>query len=171
MPPAADLAVVRSKIHGYGMVARRRFAAGEVVVVGDGVPYHDGDAFDDTYALVFPAEDGGPAFAADVAADPEALMYFDLVDQTRWINHCCEPNTRVDARWDVDAGATRAWWVAVRDIEPGEELSYDYAFVPDLAEPCNCGAAGCRGLIVDADELDAVDPALRAGVRPAPPSA
>ena len=171
MPPAADLVVVRSKIHGYGMVARRRFSVGEVVVHGDGVAYHDGDDFDDTYALVFPAVDGGPAFSADAAADPDAQMFFDLVDQTRWINHCCEPNTRVDARWDADAGATRAWWVAVRDIEPGEELSYDYAFTAELAEPCNCGAAGCRGLIVDADELEAIDPALRARARRPTPAA
>lgn len=161
MPLAAGLAVVHSAIHGYGIVARRRFLAGELVMEGDGVIYHDGDEFDDTYALVLPAVDGGPAFADEVAADPDALMFYDLVDQTRWINHSCDPNTRVDGAWDPELGITRSYWIAVRDIEPGEELHYDYAFTAVAAEPCNCGTAACRGLIVDPDEIDRLPEHLR----------
>ena len=48
----------------------------------------------------------------------------------------------------------RAWWVAVRDVSPGEEITYDYGFVADVAEPCACGATGCRGLIVDPDPAE-----------------
>jgi hypothetical protein len=161
MPIADGLTVIHSSIHGYGIVAKRRFLAGDVVLEGDGVVYRDCDSFDDTYALVLPAVDGGPAFAADVDADPDALMYYDLVDQTRWINHSCDPNTRVEGRWDAEAGITRSAWVAVRDIEPGEELHYDYAFTAAVAEPCNCGTAACRGLIVDPDEIDEVPEHLR----------
>ena len=43
----------------------------------------------------------------------------------------------------------RAWWVALRDIPVGEEITYDYGFAAEVAEPCACGAGGCRGLIVD----------------------
>jgi hypothetical protein len=161
VPPLPGLAVVHSSIHGYGVIAARAFAAGELVLAGDGVLYHDEDEFDDTYALVLPAVDGGPAFAADVAADPDALMFYDLVDQSRWINHSCDPNTQVESEWDAAAGITRTRWIATRAIAVGEELHYDYAFTAAVAEPCNCGAATCRGLIVDPDEVDQVSEALR----------
>jgi SET domain-containing protein len=158
MPPAPGLTVVASSIHGYGLRAERRFAAGERLIEGDGVVYRSDDQFDDTYALVLPAHDGHGQDDPD--AEP---IYFDLVDQTRWINHSCEPNTIVESRWDATTGTVRAWWVAARAIEPGEELSYDYGFLGALAEPCNCGAASCRGLIVDTDpsELAEIPAALR----------
>ncbi|MFL5575493.1 MAG: SET domain-containing protein-lysine N-methyltransferase, partial [Gemmatimonadaceae bacterium] len=45
---------------------------------------------------------------------------------------------------------------ALRTIEPGEELAYDYAFVLEERHtpaakrryPCRCGAASCRGTIL-----------------------
>ncbi len=165
MPPAPGLSVVASSIHGYGLVARRPFAVGEAVIEGDGVTYDGEQEFDDTYALVLPAHDG--AGHDDDDAPP---IYYDLVDQTRWINHSCAPNTAVESAWDAASGTIRAWWVAVRPIEPGEELSYDYAFIGALAEPCNCGAPACRGLIVDSDpeELSAIPGHLRPLLRLAP---
>ncbi len=158
MPPAPGLSVVRSRIHGYGVRADRRFSAGDAVIHGVGITYASDDDFDDTYALVLPAHDGRGH--DDDAAPP---IYYDLVDQTRWINHSCAPNTAVESAWDAATGTVRAWWVATRTIEAGEELSYDYAFVGALAEPCNCGAVSCRGLIVDSDpdELAAIPGHLR----------
>lgn len=55
-------------------------------------------------------------------------------------NHSCEPNTGYDGL-NV---------IALRQIRPGEELTLDYAsFLDEHMEPfqCNCGLAGCRGLI------------------------
>src|ERR1041385_8615245 len=141
MPLLEGLKVVCSKIHGYGVVTTRRFQPGEIICHGDGVLY-DGDAeFDDTYALVLPGEDSGHG----------ETLFWDLVCQTRWFNHSCDPNTDVLAKWDHEANTVRAWWVAVRDIPIGEEITYDYAFVADVAEPCRCGADSCRGVIVDDD--------------------
>jgi hypothetical protein len=159
MPLLDGLRVVSSSIHGYGAVTTRRFAEGEVVCFGDGVLYQEDDDFDDTYALILPAEDSGL----------DEPVFWDLVDQTRWFNHSCEPNTEVMSRWDEEHKTVRAWWVALRDIEPGEEITYDYAFVADVAEPCSCGAPGCRGLIVDPDpeELDRLPEHLRSLLRPA----
>ena len=68
------------------------------------------------------------------------------------------------SRWDHAEGTMRAWWVAVRDIAPGEEITYDYGFVADVAEPCSCGAATCRGLIVDPDPAEVAK--LPAHLRP-----
>ena len=68
----------------------------------------------------------------------------------KWINHSCDPNC--DAVIEDD----RIWIETIRDVEPGEELAYDYAYV--LTErhtpaakrryPCTCGAAACRGTIL-----------------------
>jgi hypothetical protein len=163
VPLADGLRVVASSIHGYGVVATRGFQRGELVCHGDGVLYRDGDVFDDTYALVLPGEDSGLG----------DQIFWDLVDQTRWFNHSCEPNTEVFSRWDADARTIRAWWVAVRDIAPGDEITYDYSFVADVAEPCACGAASCRGLIVDPDPQEVarlaehLRPLLRAPLRAA----
>lgn len=134
MPLLDGLRVVSSAIHGYGVVTTRAFCRGETVCFGDGVLYSADDDFDDTYALIFDGRDG------------EDVLW-DLVDQTRWLNHSCDPNSEVRSHWEGDRPIV--WWVALRDIAPGEELTYDYGFVADVAEPCACGAASCRGLIVD----------------------
>jgi uncharacterized protein len=141
MPVLDRLRVVHSKIHGYGVVATRPVKAGEVLCYGDGVVYDAVDEFDDTYCLVLPAED----------TDTGRPMFFDLVCQTRWFNHSCEPNTEVMLKWDPATKTMTAWWVTLRDIQAGEEITYDYGFVAEVAEPCACGTPSCRGVIVDDD--------------------
>jgi hypothetical protein len=127
--------VVRSSIDGYGVIAERAFAEDEVIAEVDGVAWRDGDGVDDRYSLWI--EDG---------------LYFDMVDQTRYINHSCDPNAWVDAGVTGD-GQAWARVIALRPIAIGEELSYDYAFPANLAEPCRCGSANCRGLIIDENEV------------------
>jgi hypothetical protein len=134
------LRVVKSAIHGYGVITTRPFLAGELVCFGDGVLYPEHADFDDTYALILGPEDTGGA----------GVVFWDLVDQTRWFNHACDPNTEVLAKYEQARGV-RAWWVALRDIAPGEEITYDYGFAAEVAEPCACGAASCRGVIVEDD--------------------
>jgi hypothetical protein len=136
MPLLDGLRVVKSSIHGYGVVTTRAFRAGELICFGDGVFYPADADFDDTYALIVDDADGP--------------VFWDLADQTRWFNHSCEPNTDVLSRRE-DATTIRAWWVATRDIAAGEEITYDYGFAAEVAEPCACGATRCRGLIVDDD--------------------
>lgn len=149
MPPIAGLRVVRSSIHGYGVIATRDFALGEVIAYCDGVPWHVDEERDDTYSLWITDE-----------------LYFDMVDQTRYVNHSCDPNAEVEADVGED-GQPWARMVAIKPIAEGEEITYDYAFPADLAEPCRCEAACCRGLIVDPDELslvaDTAAPAARGG--------
>ena len=125
MPLLDGLQVVSSKIHGYGVIATRPYKVGEILCYGDGVVYSADAEFDDTYALVLPSDESG-------TGEP---LFMDLVCQTRWFNHSCEPNTEVMLKWDPDT----------------KVMTYDYAFVADVAEPCRCGAATCRGLIVDDD--------------------
>ncbi|HSQ29056.1 MAG TPA: SET domain-containing protein-lysine N-methyltransferase [Gemmatimonadaceae bacterium] len=71
-------------------------------------------------------------------------------NDARFINHSCDPNC--DAV--IDDG--RIWIETIRDVAPGEELAYDYAY--ELEErhtpaakrqyPCSCGSAKCRGTIL-----------------------
>ena len=147
MPFLEGLKVIRSPIHGYGVIALRPFKKGEIVCYGDGYLYHEDEEFDDNYALVYSDDD-----------DPngEICRYLDLTDQTRWINHACNPNTEVDTDINPESGEPHAWWVALRDIKEGEELTYDYCFSGHLAEPCNCSDPICLGLIVDPDEVDEI---------------
>jgi hypothetical protein len=95
-------------------------------------------------------------YSGEEGPDDGPEMLLDLTDQTRWINHSCDPNTEVDTVWDADTRTGQAWWIALRNIKPGEELTYDYAFAAHLAEPCSCGSSKCRGLIVDESELHQV---------------
>jgi hypothetical protein len=64
---------------------------------------------------------------------------------SRYINHSCDPNCELQ-RWNV-RGKMRIGIFAIKDIQPGESLSYDYQF--DTQEEdvfkCYCGTAKCRG--------------------------
>jgi len=77
---------------------------------------------------------------------------------TRFINHSCDPNCMVE-RWMV-RGRMRAGVFALRDIETGEELGFDYQWEKHPRRPatkCYCGMAICRGTLEmkrDDDELE-----------------
>lgn len=54
------------------------------------------------------------------------------------MNHACEPNVRIDA--------TTREMIAIRDIAPGEELTFNYNTTEwDMASPfsCGCGSPLC----------------------------
>jgi len=60
----------------------------------------------------------------------------------RLVNHSCEPNIVVDV-------ANRRM-IAARDIEAGEELTFDYNTTEwSMASPfdCGCGTAACVGVV------------------------
>ncbi len=71
-------------------------------------------------------------------------------NEARFLNHSCDPNC------DVIVEDKRLWIETIRDVEPGEELVYDYAFVLEERHtpaakrryPCSCGAQNCRGTIL-----------------------
>ena len=63
----------------------------------------------------------------------------------RLINHSCEPNC------EVFGEGLKIWVFAMKNINKGEELSYDYGFSFDSNYknyPCNCGSKKCVGYIV-----------------------
>jgi SET domain-containing protein len=135
VPPLPNIRVIRSRIHGYGVIATRDIAADEVIAEVEGIVYTREALGDDTYCLWVHDD-----------------CYLDMVDQTRWINHSCDPNATVDADEDGSGGAW-ARITALREIRAGEEITYHYAFSQELAERCACGSPECQGWIVDPDEM------------------
>ena len=69
----------------------------------------------------------------------------------RLINSSCGPNCESQKWHDAGNGEIRVGIFALRDIAPGEELTYDYKFqhfglaAAAGAYLCNCGAPNCRG--------------------------
>jgi len=71
-------------------------------------------------------------------------------NDARWINHCCDPSGQAIEE------DNRIFIYAMRDIEAGDELFYDYAM--EIDEPitegskrkfaCHCGASNCRGTML-----------------------
>ena len=67
-----------------------------------------------------------------------------------FINHSCDPNC------EADEIKGRVWIIAARDIQAGEELTYDYNLYDgdlDDLSLCLCGAPNCRGSMYSEDEL------------------
>ncbi len=76
---------------------------------------------------------------------------YDLDGDYNWntarlINHSCNPNCEVEGK------GLKLWITAIKNIEKGEELSYDYGFSYSKEDLnnfiCKCGAKNCCGYIV-----------------------
>jgi SET domain-containing protein len=77
---------------------------------------------------------------------------FDLDGNVEWnparfLNHSCAPNG------EAVCEEGRVWIVALRDLQPGEEITFNYGYdLVDYEEhPCQCGAPECAGYIVAED--------------------
>ena len=78
------------------------------------------------------------------------LVSSDTREPGDMLNHSCEPNCGLSGSQIL---------VAMRDIEPGEELTFDYAMcdASDYDEfRCLCGKVNCRGIVTGADWRDPV---------------
>jgi hypothetical protein len=153
VPGREPLVVVkRSRIHGRGVYAARRIRKGTRVIeyLGERISHEVADArYDlkddnDGHTFLFVVDDD-ICIDAGVGGNP-----------ARFINHKCDANceTIIDNK--------RVFIEAIRTIEPGEELGYDYQLTwestDDPAElklyECRCGSANCRGTMLDVTPLD-----------------
>lgn len=128
----------RSSIHGKGLFAVGRISAGEVVAAKGGHIFN-GSMRARLNKTLGPAEIqiGEDLFIGPVTSDERdgSMLY---------INHSCEPNVGVNGQ---------IVFVAMRDIEPGEELTHDWAMTDDDEGEmeCNCGSKACRGKVTGKD--------------------
>ena len=127
-----------SPIHGRGLFAVEHITAGEIVAIKGG-HILERSTRDRLRPRLGPAEVqvADDLFIGPVTEDErEGAMIFS--------NHSCDPNIGVQGQ---------IVFVALRDIEPGEELTHDWATTDDddYEMECHCGAPGCRGVITGQD--------------------
>jgi len=73
-------------------------------------------------------------------------------NDARFINHSCDPNC------ETVLSDGEIWIRAMRNVQPGVELTYDYCLEIEKRAsrsrrndyPCRCGAEKCRGTMLDA---------------------
>jgi len=144
--PRRKIEVRDSGVHGRGVYAVAPIEAGAKIIEYTGeritweqaVERHPHDPAQPNHTFYFHL-DGGLVIDALYGGN-----------DARWINHACEPNCEAD---EVDG---RVFIKALRDLQPGEELFYDYGLVLDERHTakvkkqfaCWCGAATCRGTML-----------------------
>ena len=124
--------VVRSSaIHAAGVYALEPISKGSQVVEYTGDRMHK-DLSDEAY------EHRDITYLFGVGDRNDVI---DGYGTAMFVNHSCDPNCETEE--DEDG---RVWIIALRDIEPGEELTYDYCLYDgDGDAPCYCGSKKCRG--------------------------
>jgi uncharacterized protein len=143
-PPLIE--VRASALHGLGVFATRRIRKGARIIeyLGERVShaeadhrYADKDANDNhTFLFIVDAHT-----VIDAGVDG---------NEARFVNHACRPNCEsvIEHR--------RVFIDALRTIQPGEELTYDYQIQREADDPpdidaifaCRCGFEGCRGTML-----------------------
>ncbi len=144
--PGRRIQTRRSGVHGRGVFAVQDIAEGEIIIEykGEVISWQE-------------AQDRHP----HDPDQPNHTFYFHIDDEhvidgkhrgncARWINHSCGPNCYADER------SGRVFITALRNIQAGEELNYDYGLMVQerytkklKAEyPCWCGSQNCRGTLL-----------------------
>ncbi len=79
----------------------------------------------------------------------DGSMVIDGHGLAMFINHSCDPNCETS---EEDG---RVVITAIRNIEAGEEITYDYCLYDggDDEAACNCGARKCRGTMYSHKEV------------------
>jgi SET domain-containing protein len=140
-PVPLPLKVASSGVHGRGVYTTAPIPKGACVIeyTGQRIAWEEtSDNETDPHTFIFGLGNGE-------VINPEIGG-----NESRWINHCCDPNCEAFEEDD------RIFIYAKRDIEVGEEISYDYAL--EIDEPitreskkefeCLCGSRSCRSTML-----------------------
>ena len=143
---APPIEVRNSSVHGRGVFATRRIEKGERIIeyLGERVSHEEADRRyeskeeNDSHTFLFIVDS---KTVIDAGVDGNDARFF---------NHSCNPNCEsvVEKR--------RVYIEALRAIEPGEEMTYDYQIYKEEGDPenidevfaCRCGFADCRGTML-----------------------
>ncbi len=120
---------------GKGVFATQNFQKGDVLVIFGG------------RAVTRETLDGISAelgrHALQVGKDLFLLQH--AFEEGEWLNHSCDPNLGFEGQITL---------VAMRDIQEGEEVCFDYSMV-DMSDAdefdCACGSTLCRGRMTGED--------------------
>lgn len=144
--PAERIEVRRSGVHGRGVFTRGRIRKGARIIeyTGRRLPWKEAqdapplDPRRPYHTMLFSLENGDVIDAAVGG------------NEARWINHSCDPNC------ETFEEGNRIFVHALRGLQPGEELFYDYKMIPSDRRTrklekefgCACGTARCRGTML-----------------------
>lgn len=136
-----------SPIQGRGAFATQRIRKGTRIIeyTGERISPDEGDRrYDDKHSPDSPVL----LFTVDKRMVIDAGVGGN---EARFINHSCDPNCEpvIESR--------RVFIEAIRTIQPGEELTYDYNLTregtddkeTEMEYACHCGAANCRGTMME----------------------
>jgi len=143
----APIEVRNSPVHGSGVFALRKIRKGSTIIeyLGDRVTHEE---VDERYADKLETDSHTFLFTVNSKIVIDAGSNGN---DARFINHSCDPNCESTIK------KKRVFIEAIRTIQPGEELSYDYAIGRDDDDAanvdeifaCRCGAANCRGSMLE----------------------
>ena len=131
-----------SRVHGRGVFSTRPIRKGARIIeyTGQRVAWDDAPNDPATAHTFNFGLHNGLVISPDIGGN-----------DARWINHSCRPNCEA-----IEDERDRVFIYALRKIEPGEELFYDYKL--EIDEPrtpviekeyaCLCGAESCRGTLL-----------------------
>lgn len=142
----APIEVRKSGVHGKGAFATQRIPKGRRIIeyIGERMPWDAAEEDpEDPHTFLFGLNDCDLVINAAIGGN-----------DARWINHSCDPNC------EAVEEKGRVFIYALRDLQPGEELFYDYALQidePRSAEnethfQCHCGAKSCRGTLLSSEQ-------------------
>ena len=137
-----NLEIRESNISGKGVFAKNKIKKGERICFMEGHVM-------DIYEMMKKVDDDLEEGSDPLGIDDD--MYIDLNELYRCINHSCNPNAYLRDKNEL---------VAIRDIKPDEEITYDYSttmndnkkLIEDFGGElwnveCNCKSKNCRGII------------------------
>jgi SET domain-containing protein len=124
-----------SRIHGTGGYARKDIPTGTRLIE------YLGERITKAESLVQCEADNVYIFTLDDEYDLNGNVDWN---PARFLNHGCAPNC------ETELDEARVWVLALRDIQAGEELTFNYGYgLEDYSKhPCRCGATACVGFIV-----------------------
>ena len=123
------------KDNGNGIFAQQILRKGELLAVFGGIVYEW-----DTFVCL-------PELERSLCIQVEDNLFLvpRPIGDGDYVNHSCDPNAGLSGQIAL---------VAMRDIQPGEEICFDYAMsdtVPYDEFECNCGATNCRRSVTGSD--------------------
>lgn len=143
LPDNEWIKVRNSPVHGYGCFARKFIPKGTRIIeyLGERLSHKDADK---RYEDADPDDNHTFLFIADRRTVIDATRGGN---ESRFINHSCDGNCTSE----TEKG--RVFIDAIKDIQKGEELGYDYQIPRDKEDPpdvdktyaCRCGSPKCRG--------------------------
>ncbi|MDB6087702.1 MAG: hypothetical protein JWN85_486 [Gammaproteobacteria bacterium] len=135
-----------SEVHGKGVFAARQIKKGERIIeyLGERVSHDEADRR-------YEEKDENDSHTFLFIVDSKTVIDAGTHgNEARFFNHSCDPNCEsvVESR--------RVFIEALRAIEPGEEMTYDYQIYREEGDPenidqifaCRCGFPQCRGTML-----------------------